>query len=79
MAQVVIRNIDDAVIERLRKRAKAQRQSLEQTLRDALAAAAKPTRVELLREMARIRAMTPPRPKGAPSLEKLIREGRAGR
>ena len=61
MAQVVIRNIDDGVMERLRQRAKAQRRSLEQTLRDILAEAARPGRVEIMAEMARIRAMTPKR------------------
>ncbi len=30
MAQVVIRNIDDAVLKRLRERARARKQSLEQ-------------------------------------------------
>lgn len=79
MAQVVIRNIDDAVIERLRERAKARKQSLEQTLRDVLAEAARPSREEVLRELARIRAMSPRRPKGAPLAEDLIREDRDNR
>lgn len=76
MAQVVIRNIDDAVIERLRARARAKKQSLEQTLREVLADAARPSRAELLTEMARIRAMAPPRPKDAPTVVELIRQGR---
>ena len=79
MAQVVIRNIDDAVIERLRARAKARRQSLEQTLREVITQAARPNRAELVSEMRRIQALTPPRPKGAPSIERLIREGRDSR
>ena len=52
MAQVVIRNIDDAVVERLKARA------------------------EVLAEVDLIRAMTPPRPPGAPLAEDLIREDR---
>lgn len=76
MAQVVIRNIDDAVIERLRERARTKKQSLEQTLRQVLTDAARPSRAELLAEIDRIRAMTPPRPKDAPLAEDLIREDR---
>lgn len=38
MAQVVIRNIDDGVVERLKARAAAKRPSLEQTLREILTA-----------------------------------------
>jgi plasmid stability protein len=76
MAQVVIRNIDDAVIETLRERARAKKQSLEQTLRQVLTDAARPSRAELLAEIGRIRAMTPPRPKDAPTMVELIRQGR---
>lgn len=76
MAQVVIRNIDDAVLKRLRERARAKKQSLEQSLREVLADAARPSRDELLAEMARIRAMAPPRPKNAPTIVELIRQGR---
>jgi plasmid stability protein len=59
MAQVLIRNIDEQVMERLRKRAAERRQSLEQTLRDILAEAAKPSRQELLDELEACRALTP--------------------
>ncbi len=59
MAQVVIRNIDDEVIERLKARAVTERKSLEQKLRDILAEAAKPSRSELLEEMRACRALTP--------------------
>jgi plasmid stability protein len=76
MAQVIIRNIDDAVIARLRERARAKKQSLEQTLREVLSEAARPSRAELLAEMARIRAMAPPRPPNAPLVEDIIRQER---
>ncbi len=79
MAQVVIRNIDDAVIERLRERAKAKRQSLEQTLRDALTEAARPSRAEVLEKLARIRAMSPPPKPGTPLAEDFVREDRDSR
>jgi plasmid stability protein len=76
MAQVVIRNLDDDVVERLKARAAAEKKTLEQTLRDVLTEAAKPSRAELLAELDRIRAMTPPHPPGSPLAEDLIREGR---
>lgn len=78
MGQVVIRNIDDDVLERLKQRAAAQHKSLEQSLRDVLAEAAKPSRAELLAELDRIRAMTPPRKPDVryPTAEELIREDR---
>ena len=40
MAQVLVRNLDDQVVERLRQRAKAEGKSLEQALRDLLTEAA---------------------------------------
>lgn len=63
MGQVVIRNIDDCVVERLKARAAPQRKSLEQCLRELLTEAAKPGRGELIAEARRIRAMTPARKK----------------
>lgn len=81
MAQLVIRNIDDLIVERLRARAAAQRKSLEQSLRELLAEAAKPSRAELLSEARRIRAMTPARKNKPrfPTAEELIREDRDAR
>ena len=40
MGQVLVRNLDDAVIERLKQKAAARGTSLEQVAREALAAAA---------------------------------------
>lgn len=79
MAQVVIRNLDESVVERLKARAAAEQKSLEQKLRDILTEAARPSRAELLAELDRIRAMTPPHPPGAPLAEDLIREDRDSR
>jgi antitoxin FitA len=75
---VIIRNIDDRVLKRLKARAMAQHKSLEQSLRDLLAEAARPSRAELLADLERIRAMTPPRQPGAiyPTAEQLIQEDR---
>lgn len=81
MGQVIIRNIDDRVLDRLKARAAAQRKSLEQSLREILTKAAKPSRAELLADLERIRAMTPRREPGAvyPTAEQLIREDRDNR
>ena len=81
MGQVVIRNIDDGVLERLKARAAEQHKSLEQSLRELLAEAAKPSRAELLAEVERIRAMTPPRQPGKryPTAEQLVRWSRDSR
>lgn len=74
MAQLVINDIEDEVVERLRARAQAERKSLEQKLRDVLREAATSSRADVLAEMRRIRAMTP-RPLTTDSAE-LIREDR---
>ena len=81
MAQVVIRNIDDRVFERLKARAAAQRKPLEQSLRELLTEAARPNHPELLAELERIRAMTPPPLPGSdyPTAEQLVREDRDSR
>jgi plasmid stability protein len=73
MAQVIIPNIDEGVIERLKARAATESKSLEQKPRDILAEAAKPTRAELLEELRRIWSMSP-LPPGAPRAEDLIRD-----
>ncbi|MBF0462930.1 MAG: hypothetical protein HQL87_16285 [Magnetococcales bacterium] len=89
MGELVIQDVDDAVIERLQSQAVAQHQSLEQWVREILVGAvrsARPTakmmaKEELLAEMDRIRAMTPPTPPGVhwPTAEAMIREERDAR
>lgn len=74
MAQVLIRNIDDAVLGALRARAASRGLSLEAELRDVLNRAAAHPRVEIAAEFAKVRAMTPPGPRRL--AEDLVREGR---
>jgi antitoxin FitA len=74
MAQVLVRNLPDDVVARLKARAVRARHSLEQELRHILIDAARPGRDEVLAEMDRIRAMTPKVPQ-TDSAE-LIREDR---
>lgn len=81
MADVTIRDVDDAVIEAHRRRAEIRGVSLEQELRDTLTRTARRDREELLRRMDECRAMTPKLPPGVertPS-EVLIREDRDSR
>jgi plasmid stability protein len=76
MGQVIVRNLEDEVIEQHRMRAKARGVSLEQELREVLRRAARPSKAELLRRMDEIRAMTPPLPPGVKRTpaEDIIRE-----
>jgi plasmid stability protein len=77
MAQVLIRQLDDQVVQALRARARAQGLSLEQSLRDLLIAAARQS--ESLRDdLARLRATTPLAGRSL-DVAALIREDRDGR
>ena len=55
MGQILVRNLDDSVIEQLKARALKAGKSLEQYVREILVAAAKPSRAEILVEMDRLR------------------------
>jgi plasmid stability protein len=59
MGQVIIRKLDDAVIETHRRRARSRGVSLEQELREVLARAAEPNRGGRVAQMKAIAAMTP--------------------
>jgi plasmid stability protein len=74
VAQVIVRNLDDQVVDRLKERAKRKGRSLETELRFILAEAAQPSRADLRAEMGRIRAMSPRRLKNDST--DLIREDR---
>lgn len=60
MGQVLVRNLDDQVIESLRRRAAAHGHSLEQELRLVLTAAAQPNVPERLALVDRVRALSGP-------------------
>lgn len=79
MAQVLIRNVDEAVVARLKERAAKRGRSLEGELRDVLEAAARTPKQEALAQLDAIRAGTrPPRP-GEPTAAEMIREDRDSR
>jgi plasmid stability protein len=77
MGQVLIRNLDDAVIQALKMRAAAHGVSLEAELRDMLTRQSRSPRAALIQELAASRAMTPA--KRGKLAEELVREGRDGR
>jgi plasmid stability protein len=74
MGQILVRNLDDAVILALKARAAARGLSLEAELRDLLTRAAGNPRADLIEEFAAIRAKTPKGPRRL--AEDLVREGR---
>ena len=77
MAQVLIRQLDDQLVERLRQQAKRRGLSLEQSLRDILRQAATEP-AQLLDDLARLRRQTPATGRELDVAE-LIREGREQR
>lgn len=60
MGQVLVRNLDDRVIESLKTKAELKGRSLEQELRDVLTNAAPLTPGEKIALFHKIRATTPP-------------------
>jgi antitoxin FitA len=78
MGQILVRNLEDTVIRRLKQRASRQKLSLEETVRRILAEAAqpeKPSREQLVAELDRIANMGKPITR-RPFAEDLIRQDR---
>ena len=78
MAQVLVRNLDDRIVTGLKRKAALHGHSLEQELRDILAASARWSADERVAVTRRIRAMTPAGIKQSDSAA-LIREDRDSR
>ena len=57
MGQLIVRNLDDEVVARLKQKAASQNKSLEQMLRENLSDLARPSKEELLKKARRIRAL----------------------
>ncbi len=60
MGQVLVRNLDDAVIARLKHKAELKGHSLEQELREVISAAAPLSADEKIALARRLRALSPP-------------------
>jgi len=78
MGQILVRNLDDAIIKRLKQDASREGISLEEKARRVLAEAAKNNKQQLMEELKRIRAMSPPITE-PPFSQDLIREDRDSR
>jgi antitoxin FitA len=74
MGQVLVRNLDDRVIESLKTKAELHGRSLEQELRDVLTNAAPLTPAEKIALFRKLRATTPPL--GDIDVRAAIRHGR---
>ncbi|RBP05141.1 hypothetical protein DFR50_13630 [Roseiarcus fermentans] len=74
MAQVLIRNVPDDIIEAHRDRARTRGRSLEQELREVIERAAPYTPEERLAVALRFQSQTPPGPRTDPAA--LVREDR---
>jgi plasmid stability protein len=72
MVDILVRNVDDEVARRLKDKAAASGRSLSDTAQEALRQFVMPSKAEMLAEMRRIRAMSPP----SPDSTVLIREDR---
>jgi plasmid stability protein len=77
VAQVLIRQLDDGVVERLRRKAKCRGLSLEQSLRDLLTEAAREPQ-QHIEELAHLRQQTPPQGRDL-NVAELIRSAREQR
>jgi plasmid stability protein len=73
MAQLLVRNLDDAIVERLRLRARRRGTSLEQEVRQILTEATSVSRSDIARRAAEVRARQAPNTSRAAA---LIREDR---
>jgi plasmid stability protein len=77
MASMVIRNIPDDVLARLKEKARVAGKSTEQMAREALVEKAKPSREELIRRMDELRARS--KPVDLETALKLMEDARAER
>jgi plasmid stability protein len=59
MVDILVRNVDEEVAQRLKDKAAASGRSLSDTAKEALRQFVRPTREELIAEARRIRAMSP--------------------
>lgn len=74
MASMVIRNIPDDLMARVKEAAKREGKSAEQIAREALAEKMKPSREEIIRRMDEIRARS--KPVDAETMVRIMREAR---
>jgi plasmid stability protein len=59
MSDILIRNLDEETVRRLKERAKAKGASVNETVRELIILGVKPDKAALVEEARRIRAMSP--------------------
>lgn len=79
MASLTIRNLDEAVLDALRKRAAASRRSMEEEARRALAESVHLDKDRVLAELTLLRVPSPPGELDAGALVRAMRQQRADR
>jgi antitoxin FitA len=75
MGQILVRNLDDGVIDRLKARAAREKTSLEQTVREILVEASKPSKEEVWAEIDRIREKSKPQSIDSTAIIRAWRDG----
>jgi plasmid stability protein len=75
MGQILVRNLDDVVIRQLKSRAAQSGKSLEQTVREIIAEAVRPSKQEAWAEIDRIRAMSKKSNVSSVTLIRAFRDG----
>lgn len=79
MAQVLVRDLPEETVAKLKAKAAAKGRSLEAELREILDRAARSDKEEAMAEMRRIRARSRPLQPGEPTAAEMIREDRDSR
>lgn len=75
MGQILVRNLDDRIIDRLKARAARDKTSLEQIVRQILVEASKPSKDEVWAEIDRIRAKSKPQSVDSTAIIRAWRDG----
>ena len=75
MGQLLVRNLDDEVIAKLKLLASQENASLEQTARRILSDSVRLTKAQALAELDRVRAMTKPSSVSSVDLLRAFRDG----
>lgn len=75
MAQILVRQLDDAVVERVKRRAAAAGTSLEGYVRDLITRDAQDDRAALIEELRALRAAQPPQTSDSTDYIRRWRDG----
>lgn len=74
MGQIIVRNLDEDIIARLKRRAAERKMSLERHVREVLAEAARPTRAEAIAKINALRESIGPVPGDSTAVIRRMRD-----